>query len=83
MLTVAVDEVGDRPKDFLIHPIKSAMSKLFIGYVYTTRRGGNVLNASSGLAWHTDDDTLRSKFSEFGNIEEAVSGQRVSKQRQR
>jgi len=32
------------------------MSKLFIG----------------GLAWHTDDATLRSKFEEFGNVEEAV-----------
>lgn len=25
-----------------------------------------------GLAWHTDDETLRSKFAEFGVIEEAV-----------
>jgi len=32
------------------------MSKLFIG----------------GLAWHTDDATLRQKFSEFGQVEEAV-----------
>jgi len=32
------------------------MSKLFIG----------------GLAWHTDDATLRSKFEEFGTVEEAV-----------
>jgi len=32
------------------------MSKVFIG----------------GLAWHTDDVTLRSKFEEFGNVEEAV-----------
>lgn len=32
------------------------MSKLFIG----------------GLAWHTDDETLRSKFAEFGVIEEAT-----------
>jgi len=32
------------------------MSKVFIG----------------GLAWHTDDATLRSKFEEFGNVEEAV-----------
>jgi len=32
------------------------MAKLFIG----------------GLAWHTDDDALRQKFQEFGNVEEAV-----------
>ncbi|EOA88901.1 hypothetical protein ACJQWK_05631 [Exserohilum turcicum] len=32
------------------------MSKLFIG----------------GLAWHTDDQTLRQKFEEFGPVEEAV-----------
>ncbi|XP_014556367.1 hypothetical protein COCVIDRAFT_26904 [Bipolaris victoriae FI3] len=32
------------------------MAKLFIG----------------GLAWHTDDQTLRSKFEEFGPVEEAV-----------
>jgi len=32
------------------------MSKLFIG----------------GLAWHTDDTTLRSKFEEFGQVEEAI-----------
>jgi len=32
------------------------MSKLFIG----------------GLAWHTDDSTLRNKFEEFGQVEEAT-----------
>jgi RNA recognition motif-containing protein len=32
------------------------MAKVFIG----------------GLAWHTDDATLRAKFEEFGNVEEAV-----------
>ncbi|KAI5798834.1 hypothetical protein EDC01DRAFT_628689 [Geopyxis carbonaria] len=32
------------------------MSKLFVG----------------GLAWHTDDTTLRAKFEEFGQVEEAV-----------
>ncbi|KAF8242402.1 RNA-binding domain-containing protein, partial [Wilcoxina mikolae CBS 423.85] len=25
-----------------------------------------------GLAWHTDDVTLRAKFEEFGTVEEAV-----------
>lgn len=25
-----------------------------------------------GLAWHTDDGTLRTKFEEFGTVEEAV-----------
>jgi len=33
------------------------MSKLFIG----------------GLAWATDDNSLRQKFEEFGTVEEAVS----------
>jgi len=28
---------------------------------------------TSGLAWHTDDGTLRQKFEEFGQVEEAVS----------
>ncbi|KXL41382.1 MAG: hypothetical protein FE78DRAFT_527834 [Acidomyces sp. 'richmondensis'] len=32
------------------------MAKLFIG----------------GLAWHTDDHTLRTKFEEFGQVDEAV-----------
>ncbi|KAI6897343.1 hypothetical protein KC316_g7888 [Hortaea werneckii] len=32
------------------------MAKLFIG----------------GLAWHTDDQTLRSKFEEFGQVDEAI-----------
>jgi RNA recognition motif-containing protein len=32
------------------------MSKLFIG----------------GLAWHTDDGTLRQKFEEFGQVEDAI-----------
>lgn len=32
------------------------MSKLFVG----------------GLAWHTDDATLRQKFEEFGTVDEAV-----------
>jgi len=32
------------------------MSKLFIG----------------GLAWHTEEGTLRQKFEEFGPVEEAV-----------
>jgi hypothetical protein len=27
----------------------------------------------SGLAWHTDDQTLRAKFEEFGQVDEAVS----------
>ena len=30
-------------------------------------------NPASGLAWHTDDETLRRGFDSFGNIEEAVS----------
>jgi len=51
------------------------MSKLFIGYVYSPRTGTIISNNGfhSGLAWHTDDVTLRSKFEEFGVVEEAVS----------
>ena len=51
------------------------MSKLFIGCVPLYRR---LLNYSeltcdnSGLAWHTNDDTLRQKFEEFGQVQEAV-----------
>jgi len=37
-------------------PAIHSMSKLFIG----------------GLAWHTDDQALRQKFEEFGQVEEAV-----------
>jgi hypothetical protein len=29
--------------------------------------------SSSGLAWHTDETTLRTKFEEFGPVQEAVS----------
>jgi hypothetical protein len=28
----------------------------------------------SGLAWHTEEGTLRQKFEEFGAVEEAVCG---------
>ena len=28
--------------------------------------------ANSGLAWHTEEGTLRQKFEEFGAVEEAV-----------
>lgn len=31
------------------------------------------LTLCRGLAWHTDDGTLRQKFEEFGQVEEAVS----------
>ncbi|THW19427.1 hypothetical protein D6C77_01125 [Aureobasidium pullulans] len=41
------------------------MSKLFIG----------------GLAWHTDDVALRSKFEEFGAVEEAVRLSRIQNYR--
>ena len=52
------------------------MSKLFIGYVdHLDRQGNRVesLSYHSGLAWHTDDQALRQKFEEFGQVEEAVS----------
>lgn len=34
---------------------------------------GPRLMLHSGLAWHTDDQALRQKFEEFGQVEEAVS----------
>lgn len=54
------------------------MAKLFIGYalrrqlrfIEVRMRATDLL--FSGLAWHTDDQTLRSKFEEFGSVEEAV-----------
>lgn len=33
--------------------------------------------ATSGLAWHTDENALRQKFEEFGAVEEAVSYNRI------
>ncbi|KAH9840498.1 glycine-rich RNA-binding protein [Teratosphaeria destructans] len=50
------------------------MSKLFIGCAVS----GALLHAlvadgdNSGLAWHTDDQTLRTKFEEYGQVDEAV-----------
>ncbi|THV76727.1 hypothetical protein D6C86_00562 [Aureobasidium pullulans] len=34
-----------------------------------------------GLAWHTDDVALRSKFEEFGAVEEAVRLSRIQNYR--
>lgn len=34
------------------------------------RRDANIFH--SGLAWHTEEATLRQKFEEFGAVEEAV-----------
>ena len=39
----------------------------------STSRDEVLLTSRSGLAWHTDDQTLRSKFEEFGQVDEAVS----------
>lgn len=36
------------------------------------------MTVSSGLAWHTDDQTLRTKFEEFGQVDEAVSEHALS-----
>jgi hypothetical protein len=33
---------------------------------------------NSGLAWHTNDETLRSKFEEFGQVQEAVRARHLS-----
>lgn len=54
------------------------MSKLFIGCVVKSAckmrcTAGSLLTAASGLAWHTDDQTLRTKFEEYGQVDEAVS----------
>lgn len=50
------------------------MAKLFVGSVslgFSCRRDcANCI--CSGLAWHTDDTTLRAKFEEYGQVEEAV-----------
>lgn len=39
------------------------------------RKQGQLANraSNSGLAWHTEEGTLRQKFEEFGAVEEAVS----------
>jgi hypothetical protein len=47
------------------------MSKVFIGFVLLLC-DANILTVTRGLAWHTDDATLRQKFEEFGTVEEAV-----------
>lgn len=31
-----------------------------------------LLTGNSGLAWHTEEATLRQKFEEFGLVDEAV-----------
>ena len=52
------------------------MAKLFIGYVsrcYACSEITGILTRHcSGLAWHTDDETLREGFAPFGTILEAV-----------
>ncbi|KAI0392878.1 hypothetical protein F5Y17DRAFT_459428 [Xylariaceae sp. FL0594] len=54
------------------------MSKLFIGYdsSITTAMihhlGATNTGFHRGLAWHTEETTLRQKFEEFGPVEEAV-----------
>lgn len=55
------------------------MAKLFIGYVTSssiTAPASKLTSFTSGLAWHTDDQTLRSKFEEFGAVDEAVRSPR-------
>ncbi|PKY08708.1 hypothetical protein P168DRAFT_301355 [Aspergillus campestris IBT 28561] len=50
------------------------MSKLFIGWVQIVRffASAPIANGGSGLAWHTDDATLRHGFEIFGEVQEAV-----------
>lgn len=52
------------------------MSKLFIGFVHNSlsRDFLCILTpGTSGLAWHTTDQTLREGFEKFGPVQEAVS----------
>jgi RNA recognition motif-containing protein len=52
------------------------MAKLFIGYArhLCAQTSRNSLTFSfSGLSWHTDDQTLRERFEQYGPVEEAVS----------
>lgn len=54
------------------------MAKLFVGYVFDRLLRPSMTafiadDFSSGLAWHTDDSALRTKFEEFGQVEEAVN----------
>jgi hypothetical protein len=51
------------------------MSKLFIGcvaFAFPFYRRYLLTQHRSGLAWHTDDQTLRAKFEEYGQVDEAV-----------
>lgn len=40
---------------------------------YRLREKRRTDTINSGLAWHTEEGTLRQKFEEFGAVEEAVS----------
>ncbi|KAF5250018.1 hypothetical protein FANTH_4704 [Fusarium anthophilum] len=53
---ISDSDPGEATKDSVYSNPRSNMSKLFIG----------------GLAWHTEEATLRQKFEEFGPVEEAV-----------
>ena len=55
------------------------MSKLFIGYYSFLFKTPDTLGLAdycsvsfSGLSWNTTDETLRTQFAKFGNVEEAV-----------
>ena len=49
------------------------MAKLFIGYANRIIVEVRPLTLTSGLAWHTTDETLREGFEQFGAVEEAVT----------
>ncbi|THX84255.1 hypothetical protein D6D04_02578, partial [Aureobasidium pullulans] len=44
----------------------------WVTIVATCASSSELIHINSGLAWHTDDVALRSKFEEFGAVEEAV-----------
>lgn len=49
------------------------MAKLFIGYVeFDLLWPFAETCGDRGLAWHTNDETLRHRFQDFGTVEEAV-----------
>ena len=49
----------------------------WVTIVATRVSSSELIHINSGLAWHTDDVALRSKFEEFGVVEEAVRPARI------
>lgn len=53
----------------------------WVTIVATCASSSELIHINSGLAWHTDDVALRSKFEEFGAVEEAVRLSRIQNYR--